>query len=76
MCAMPLPSLAAISVLTVHVPVDAQGEVLGDLSSRRGRIVSSVTEGDGDQIITGQGNIEPTTSLIESHVSWPFANLN
>jgi elongation factor G len=46
--------LEPISVLTVHVPIDAQGEVLGDLSARRGRIVSSVTEGDGDQIITAE----------------------
>ena len=46
--------LEPISVLTVRVPVDAQGDVLGDLSARRGRIVSSVTEGDGDQVITAE----------------------
>ena len=43
-----------ISVLTVHVPTDAQGDVLGDLSGRRGRIVSSHTEGDGRQVITAE----------------------
>jgi len=46
--------LEPISVLTVRVPVEVQGDVLGDLSSRRGRIVSSVTEGDGDQVITAE----------------------
>ena len=46
--------LEPISILTVRVPVDSQGDVLGDLSSRRGRIVSSATEGDGDQVITAE----------------------
>lgn len=46
--------LEPISVLTVHVPTDAQGDVLGDLSGRRGRIVSSHTEGDGRQVITAE----------------------
>ncbi len=46
--------LEPISVLTVRVPVDAQGDVLGDLSSRRGRIASSVTNGDGEQVITAE----------------------
>ena len=46
--------LEPISVLTVRVPVDVQGDVLGDMSSRRGRIVSSVTDGDGEQVITAE----------------------
>jgi len=46
--------LEPISVLTVRVPIDAQGDVLGDLSSRRGRIVSSVTDGEGEQVITAE----------------------
>ena len=46
--------LEPISVLTVRVPVDVQGDVLGDISSRRGRIVSSVTDGDGEQVITAE----------------------
>ncbi len=46
--------LEPISLLTVRVPVEVQGDVLGDLSSRRGRIVSSITEGDGEQVITAE----------------------
>ena len=46
--------LEPISVLTVRVPVDVQGDVLGDISARRGRIVSSVTDGDGEQVITAE----------------------
>jgi len=46
--------LEPISVVTVRVPIDVQGDVLGDLSSRRGRIVSSATDGDGEQVITAE----------------------
>ncbi len=46
--------LEPISVLTVQVPIDSQGDVLGDLSGRRGRIVSSNTDGDGRQTITAE----------------------
>ncbi len=46
--------LEPISVLTVRVPIDSQGDVLGDLSARRGRIASSVTDGDGEQVITAE----------------------
>ncbi len=46
--------LEPISEVTIWVPVDVQGDVLGDLSARRGRIVSSATDGDGEQVITAE----------------------
>ncbi|MFW2334272.1 elongation factor G [Ilumatobacter sp.] len=46
--------LEPIARLVVRIPVDVQGEVLGDLSARRGRIVSSETFGDGEQVITAE----------------------
>ena len=46
--------LEPIARLVVRVPVEVQGEVLGDLSARRGRIVSSDTFGDGEQVITAE----------------------
>jgi elongation factor G len=51
--------LEPISLVTVRVPTALQGDVLGDLSSRRGRIVTSTVE-DGDQIITAH---VPTAEL-------------
>lgn len=46
--------LEPITRLVVRVPVEVQGDVLGDLSARRGRIVSSDTFGDGEQVITAE----------------------
>ena len=46
--------LEPISRVTIRVPIEAQGDVLGDLSARRGRIVASDTDGDGVQIITAE----------------------
>ena len=46
--------LEPIARLVVHIPVETQGDVLGDLSARRGRIVSSETFGDGEQVITAE----------------------
>ena len=46
--------LEPITRLVVRVPVEVQGDVLGDLSARRGRIVSSDTYGDGEQVITAE----------------------
>ncbi len=46
--------LEPVSRLVIHVPVESQGEVLGDLSSRRGRVVASDTNGDGTQVITAE----------------------
>jgi len=43
--------LEPISLVTVRVPTGNQGDVLGDLNSRRGKIISSETDGDGTQVI-------------------------
>jgi elongation factor G len=51
--------LEPISLVTVRVPTTLQGDVLGDLSSRRGRIVNSTVEG-GEQIISAH---VPTAEL-------------
>lgn len=51
--------LEPISLVTVRVPASAQGDVLGDLSSRRGRIVGSSAEGN-EQVITAH---VPTAEL-------------
>lgn len=45
--------LEPIARLQIRVPVEHQGEVLGDLSSRRGRVVAS-EQRDGDQWITAE----------------------
>ncbi|HEX4981410.1 MAG TPA: elongation factor G [Ilumatobacteraceae bacterium] len=52
--------LEPISLLTVTVPTDLQGDVLSDVSTRRGRIVGSDVDGDGHQIITAH---VPTAEL-------------
>lgn len=45
--------LEPIARLQIRVPVEHQGDVLGDLSSRRGRVVAS-DQRDGDQWITAE----------------------
>jgi elongation factor G len=45
--------LEPIARLQIRVPVEHQGDVLGDLSSRRGRVVAS-EQRDGDQWITAE----------------------
>jgi elongation factor G len=45
--------LEPISLLRLRVPSSSQGDVLGDLSSRRGRVVGSDSE-DGMQIIVAE----------------------
>jgi elongation factor G len=45
--------LEPIVRVQIRVPVDAQGEVLGDLSGRRGRVIGS-EQRDGDQWITAE----------------------
>ena len=44
--------LEPVSRLTVTVPAELQGDVLGDLNSRRGRIVGTEVSTDGLQLIT------------------------
>jgi elongation factor G len=46
--------LEPISSVSLEVPVELQGEVLGDLSSRRGKIVGSESDGDGVQRIEAE----------------------
>ncbi|QTE29577.1 elongation factor G [Pengzhenrongella sicca] len=43
--------LEPVASLTVTVPVGFQGDVLGDLSARRGRILSTSATADGRQVI-------------------------
>jgi elongation factor G len=43
--------LEPIAELTVRVPSDLQGDVLGDVSARRGRVVASAAATDGRQEI-------------------------
>ena len=45
--------LEPIARLQIRVPVEHQGDVLGDLSARRGRVVAS-EQRDGDQWITAE----------------------
>ena len=44
--------LEPISLLEVTVPNEYQGDVMGDLNTRRGRVQGTETEGDGEQTIT------------------------
>ena len=43
--------LEPVSLVTVTVPAGLQGDVLGDLSARRGRIISTTVLDDGHQVI-------------------------
>ncbi len=52
--------LEPVSELVVTVPAELQGDVLGDVSSRRGRIVGTETDGDGLQVLTA---FVPTAEL-------------
>jgi elongation factor G len=45
--------LEPIARLQIRVPVESQGDVLGDLSSRRGRVVAS-DQHNGDQLISAE----------------------
>ncbi len=40
--------------LTVTVPSELQGDVLGDISSRRGKVVGSIADEHGNQVITAE----------------------
>jgi elongation factor G len=52
--------LEPISRLEVTVPVDLQGDVMGDLNARRGRVQGTETEGDGTQTVIA---LVPTSEI-------------
>ena len=53
--------LEPISVLEVTVPTQYQGDVMGDLNSRRGRVQGTEAVGNGEQTITAQ---VPTSEIL------------
>jgi elongation factor G len=44
--------LEPISLLEVTVPIEYQGDVMGDLNARRGRVQGAETAGDGEQTVS------------------------
>jgi len=52
--------LEPVSRLRITVPAATQGNVLGDLSARRGRVLGTDTAGDGRQVITA---LVPTAEI-------------
>jgi elongation factor G len=53
--------LEPISLLSVSVPPEYQGDVMGDLNSRRGRVQGTEPGRDGDQVITA---LVPTSEIL------------
>src|SRR2546423_3757153 len=53
--------LEPISQLEVTVPSEYQGDVMGDLNSRRGRVQGSEPAGDGEQTVTA---LVPTSEIM------------
>jgi elongation factor G len=53
--------LEPISVLEVTIPTANQGDIMGDLNARRGRVQGSETTGPGEQTITAQ---VPTSEIL------------
>jgi elongation factor G len=53
--------LEPISLLEVVVPIAHQGDVMGDLNSRRGRVQGTESAGAGEQIITA---LVPTSEVM------------
>src|SRR5437764_14432023 len=53
--------LEPISMLEVTVPLAYQGDVMGDLNSRRGRVQGTESAGAGEQIITA---LVPTSEVM------------
>ncbi len=53
--------LEPISLLEVTVPTQYQGDVMGDLNSRRGRVQGTEAVGNGEQTITAQ---VPTSEIL------------
>ena len=52
--------LEPLSRLEVTVPASMQGDVMGDLNSRRGRVQGTDTDEDGNQVVTA---IVPTSEI-------------
>ena len=53
--------LEPVSLLEVTVPADCQGDVMGDLNARRGRVQGTESAGDGEQMITA---LVPTSEVL------------
>jgi elongation factor G len=53
--------LEPVSRIEVVVPSAYQGDVMGDLNSRRGRVQGTETAGDGDSVITA---LVPTSEIL------------
>ena len=53
--------LEPISLLEVTAPPDCQGDVMGDLNARRGRVQGTEAAGDGEQTITA---LVPTSEIL------------
>jgi elongation factor G len=53
--------LEPISLLEVTVPTQFQGDVMGDLNSRRGRVQGTEAVGNGEQMITA---MVPTSEIL------------
>jgi elongation factor G len=53
--------LEPISILEVTVPSQFQGDVMGDLNSRRGRVQGTEAVGNGEQMITA---LVPTSEIM------------
>jgi elongation factor G len=53
--------LEPVSVVEITVPVANQGDVMGDLNSRRGRVQGTEAVGNGEQMITA---LVPTSEIM------------
>ncbi|HEV2360810.1 MAG TPA: elongation factor G, partial [Acidimicrobiales bacterium] len=53
--------LEPVSKLEVTVPAQYQGDVLGDLNARRGRVLGTETGADGEQVVVA---LVPTSELL------------
>jgi len=53
--------LEPISLLEVTVPIQHQGDVMGDLNGRRGRVQGTESYGPGEQLITA---LVPTAEIL------------
>ena len=53
--------LEPVSRVEITVPADVQGDVLGDLNSRRGRVQGTEAAGNGEQLIVA---LVPTSELL------------